>query len=134
VSEAVPAATEPWYSSQHGWMVGGLPVSWWGCAVQPPELPERWQSGPDGSGQIEPTDFESECWVHLAKHEQARLGKSPLCACELDLLSDCVGFAEPVPAEAVTAAADGHTLVGFCPGISWFWRDENRTPAFNKKL
>lgn len=130
MTETVPAATMPWWSStRHGFMVGGLEVAWWGCyCIEAPRLPERWQAGPDGPGEITPTDFELDCFVHLAKHEAARVAGE-----EMLLLVECLGLFEPVPAHAVQAAADGHTLVGFCPGVGWHWPTENLPTAFAKK-
>jgi hypothetical protein len=113
-------------------MVGGLPVSWWGCLRDDGvTLPERWQTNSDGRGSCEPTDFEVECFVHLARHEQARV--DPRSGSELDLLSECCGIDEGLPAGALEATEAGHTLVGFCPGISWFWPSENQSSAFAKK-
>ena len=128
MSERIPGATEPWWSNErHGVMVGGLEVAWWGIYCdEAPRLPERWQAGPDGPGEVEPTDFEIECFIHLAKHEAARVAGK-----EMLLLVECLGLFEPVPDAAQTA--ENCTLVGWCPGINWHWPTENLPSAFAKK-
>ena len=117
----IPSENCPWWHPEHGVMCGALPVSWWGAFLdERPRLPTRWRTPSTGTGEVEPTGFEFECYVHLIRHERARLDGT-----ELSMLADCLGF-DPVPPDAVQAAADGNTLIGWCPGISWHWDDENR--------
>jgi hypothetical protein len=113
-------------------MVAALRVQWWGAfRTERPRLPVRWRQAPSDREEITPTDLELEAYCHLVRHEQARVAGR-----EYDMIHDCLGHLDKIDettAGQITAAGE-HTLIGFCPGISWHWPGEDVPKDMVRKL
>ena len=126
MSVEIPTDNCPWVHPDGNVMVAALPVAWWGSLLDvPARLPAAWTTGRPSP---EPTDFEFECYIHLIEHEQARVKGR-----ERQLLAECTGIFDAELDGVAAAVADGHSLIGWCPGVPWKWKTEQRGQPFRKQ-
>ena len=119
-----PTLSPTYDGERRSWMVGQLPIAWFGLALDAPptELPKRWKDMESGTEEVTPSDLEFEWVLHALAHEVARAKGA-----ELRLLTtECWFVGDQMPAALLKAAESSQTLAPWCSGPAWHWRTEMR--------